>query len=93
MLLKKSLTHAGVLISLIILVVLMLLNWDKCFVNPIEKWFESDKIPPAIIVTAEGSYFVTKELLQKIDLFILIHSSIRCEAASQRCRSCHRHNR
>lgn len=38
MLLKKSLTHAGVLISLIILVVLLLLNWNKCFVNPLEKW-------------------------------------------------------
>lgn len=38
MLLKKSLTHAGVLISLIILVVLLLANWNKCFVNPIEQW-------------------------------------------------------
>ena len=47
MLLKKSLTHAGVLISLIILVVLMLFNWDKCFVNPIAKWLEPAKIPPA----------------------------------------------
>jgi len=47
MLLKKTLTHTGVLLSLIILVVLMLFNWDKCFVNPIAKWFGSDKIPPA----------------------------------------------
>ena len=38
MLLKKSLTHAGVLISLIILVVLLLANWNKCFVNPLEQW-------------------------------------------------------
>ena len=59
MLLKKSLTHAGVLISLIILVVLLLVNWNKCFVNPIEQWLRPN--PVAVIggstnqpKTAEG---------------------------------------
>lgn len=42
MILKKSMTHAGVLISLIILVILLLVSWDKCFVLPIQKWFSSE---------------------------------------------------
>lgn len=49
MLLKKSLIHAGALISLIILVVLLLANWDKCMANPLQKWLEPTptSIPPA----------------------------------------------
>ncbi len=49
MLLKKSLIHAGALISLIILVVLLLANWDKCMANPLQKWLEPApaRIPPA----------------------------------------------
>ena len=49
MLLKKSLTHVGVLISLIILVVLLLANWNKCIANPVKGWFRSStaQIPPA----------------------------------------------
>lgn len=50
MLLKKSLTHAGALISLIILVVLLLVSWDKCIANPVQKWLEPStptRIPPA----------------------------------------------
>lgn len=56
MLLKKSLTHAGVLISLIILVVLLLANWNKCFVNPIEQWLR-----PANTAAITGSTNQSKQ--------------------------------
>ena len=50
MLVKKSLIHAGALISLIILAVLLLFSWDKCIVNPLDNKktrLEPSRIPPA----------------------------------------------
>ena len=46
MLLKKSLTHVGVLISLIILVVLLLANWNKCIANPLRNWLPTKPTKP-----------------------------------------------
>jgi hypothetical protein len=54
MLLKKQLTHVGVLISLIILVVLLLANWNKCFVNPLEQWLRPAAKPESTKVVSES---------------------------------------
>lgn len=43
MIVKKSFTHVGAIISLIILLVLLLFSWDKCIINPIAKWLEPEK--------------------------------------------------
>jgi hypothetical protein len=48
MLLKKSLTHAGVLICLIVLVVLLLVNWNKCIANPLRGWFTPKTTQPQV---------------------------------------------
>jgi len=58
MLLKKSLTHAGVLICLIVLVVLLLVNWNKCIANPLRSWFTPKTPQPQVNQKAPNPAFL-----------------------------------
>lgn len=58
---NQSYGHIGVIISLIILLVLMLLNWDTCFANPIAKYLHGDTQPTQNILPTKPVLTTHKE--------------------------------